>query len=94
MAPIISSCKSIFKISRILFFSLYSLFVDDVFGDINNCPLSGMDKSFDYVSVTPPYTAVDYAILMAQLENSPVIGEDSFIVSFTDLEIENIYSIC
>ncbi|XP_039118580.1 putative rRNA methyltransferase YlbH [Dioscorea cayenensis subsp. rotundata] len=40
----------------------------------------GMDKSFDYVSVTPPYTAVDYAILMAQLENSPVIGEDSFIL--------------
>ena len=53
-----------------------------------------MDKSFDYVSVTPPYTAVDYAVLMAQLGSSPVIGEDTFIVSFKDLETENIYSIC
>ncbi|KAM0944054.1 putative 16S rRNA (guanine(966)-N(2))-methyltransferase [Dioscorea sansibarensis] len=40
----------------------------------------GMDKSFDYVSVTPPYTAVDYAVLMAQLGSSPVIGEDTFIL--------------
>ncbi|KAJ0981628.1 hypothetical protein J5N97_009883 [Dioscorea zingiberensis] len=41
---------------------------------------NGMDKSFDYVSVTPPYTAVDYAVLMTQLGNSPVIGENSFIL--------------
>ncbi|KAJ6810719.1 uncharacterized protein M6B38_104320 [Iris pallida] len=40
----------------------------------------GTDKSFDYVSVTPPYTAVNYTTLMEQLGNSPLIGEDCFIL--------------
>ncbi|XP_020258115.1 uncharacterized protein LOC109834492 isoform X1 [Asparagus officinalis] len=40
----------------------------------------GEDGSFDYVSVTPPYTAVDYGVLLAQLERSPLIGEDCFIL--------------
>ncbi|KAK4757061.1 hypothetical protein SAY87_007188 [Trapa incisa] len=35
---------------------------------------------FDYISVTPPYTQVDYGILMDQISKSPLIGEDSFIV--------------
>ncbi|CAA6659051.1 unnamed protein product [Spirodela intermedia] len=41
---------------------------------------SGSDGSFDYISVTPPYEAVDYAILMDQLEKSSLIGKDSFVV--------------
>ncbi|KAL8199450.1 hypothetical protein R6Q57_013018 [Mikania cordata] len=35
---------------------------------------------FDYISVTPPYMLVDYEILMKQISESSVIGEDSFIV--------------
>ncbi|KAL6960680.1 hypothetical protein U1Q18_038444 [Sarracenia purpurea var. burkii] len=35
---------------------------------------------FDYISVTPPYTEVDYAILMDQVSKSSLIGEDTFIV--------------
>ncbi|XP_020113129.1 uncharacterized protein LOC109727417 isoform X1 [Ananas comosus] len=37
-------------------------------------------RSFDYISVTPPYTAVDYSILMDQLAKSPLVGEDCFIL--------------
>lgn len=40
----------------------------------------GKDGSFDYVSVTPPYTAVDYDTLLAQLEKSPLVGKDCFIL--------------
>ncbi|KAB1211629.1 putative rRNA methyltransferase YlbH [Morella rubra] len=40
----------------------------------------GKDGSFDYISVTPPYTEVDYGVLMGQISNSPLIGEDTFIV--------------
>nr|CAD1830363.1 unnamed protein product [Ananas comosus var. bracteatus] len=40
-------------------------------------------RSFDYISVTPPYTAVDYSILMDQLAKSPLVGEDCFIVSYS-----------
>ncbi|MQL94144.1 hypothetical protein Taro_026802 [Colocasia esculenta] len=40
----------------------------------------GVDGSFDYISVTPPYTAVDYGILMEQLGRSPLVGKESFIV--------------
>lgn len=40
----------------------------------------GKDGYFDYVSVTPPYTAVNYSTLLAQLEKSPLIGEDCFIL--------------
>ncbi|PWA96827.1 methyltransferase [Artemisia annua] len=38
------------------------------------------DKPFDYISVTPPYMLVDYEILMKQITESSVIGDDSFIV--------------
>lgn len=40
----------------------------------------GKDGSFDYISVTPPYTEVDYGVLMGQISKSPLLGEDTFIV--------------
>lgn len=40
----------------------------------------GKDGSFDYISVTPPYTAVDYGVLMDQLSKSPLVSKDTFIV--------------
>ncbi|CAK7338609.1 unnamed protein product [Dovyalis caffra] len=40
----------------------------------------GQDITFDFVSVTPPYTKVDYGILMDQISKSPIVGEDTFIV--------------
>ena len=42
----------------------------------------GGDATFDYISVTPPYMKVDYGLLMQQLSDSSLIGEDTFIVSF------------
>ncbi|XP_021297772.1 uncharacterized protein LOC110426788 isoform X2 [Herrania umbratica] len=39
----------------------------------------GSDGPFDYISVTPPYTQVDYGTLMAQISKSAIIGEDTFI---------------
>ncbi|KAI7996064.1 putative rRNA methyltransferase YlbH [Camellia lanceoleosa] len=39
-----------------------------------------VDGPFDYISVTPPYTAVDYGVLMDQVSKSSVVGEDTFIV--------------
>ncbi|KAL3693532.1 hypothetical protein R1sor_007183 [Riccia sorocarpa] len=36
--------------------------------------------AFDFVSVTPPYEAVSYTSLMAQLASSPLIKESSFMV--------------
>ncbi|CAI9283248.1 unnamed protein product [Lactuca saligna] len=41
---------------------------------------SGKDGPFDYISVTPPYMEVDYEILMKQISESSVIGDDSFVV--------------
>lgn len=35
---------------------------------------------FDYISVTPPYTQVDYGMLMSQISKSPLVGENTFIV--------------
>ncbi|RDX58023.1 ylbH, partial [Mucuna pruriens] len=35
---------------------------------------------FDYISVTPPYTQVDYGVLMRQISESSLIGENTFIV--------------
>lgn len=43
------------------------------------CP--GNHGPFEYISVTPPYTQVDYGILMDQISKSALVGEDSFIVS-------------
>ncbi|KAF3444727.1 hypothetical protein FNV43_RR14420 [Rhamnella rubrinervis] len=40
----------------------------------------GKSGPFDYISVTPPYTAVDYSVLMHQISNSAFVGEDTFIV--------------
>lgn len=45
----------------------------------------GNDRPFDYISVTPPYTQVDYGVLMGQLSKSALVGEDTFIVSCTFL---------
>lgn len=38
-------------------------------------------EPFDYISVTPPYTQVDYAVVMDQISNSALVGENTFIVS-------------
>ncbi|XP_019708744.2 uncharacterized protein [Elaeis guineensis] len=40
----------------------------------------GEGRSFDYISVTPPYTSVNYSMLMEQLGKSPLVGEDCFIL--------------
>ncbi|XP_054800641.1 uncharacterized protein LOC129304843 [Prosopis cineraria] len=40
----------------------------------------GDSSPFDYISVTPPYTQVDYGVLMRQISESLLIGEDTFIV--------------
>ncbi|KAF5740327.1 hypothetical protein HS088_TW11G00394 [Tripterygium wilfordii] len=40
----------------------------------------GRNGPFDYVSVTPPYMEVDYGVLMKQISQSAIIGEDTFIV--------------
>ncbi|PIM99788.1 16S rRNA (guanine(966)-N(2))-methyltransferase [Handroanthus impetiginosus] len=40
----------------------------------------GKDVVFDYISVTPPYMLVDYAVLMDQISNSSVVGENTFMV--------------
>ncbi|XP_048433864.1 putative rRNA methyltransferase YlbH isoform X2 [Pyrus x bretschneideri] len=37
-------------------------------------------EPFDYISVTPPYMEVDYAVLMDQISSSDLVGEDTFIV--------------
>ncbi|XP_021905179.1 uncharacterized protein LOC110820100 isoform X2 [Carica papaya] len=39
-----------------------------------------IDGPFDYISVTPPYTEVNYEVLMCQISKSAVVGEDTFIV--------------
>lgn len=40
----------------------------------------GNSGTFDYISVTPPYAEVDYAVLMRLIAESPFLGEDTFIV--------------
>ncbi|KAK7266256.1 hypothetical protein RIF29_18898 [Crotalaria pallida] len=40
----------------------------------------GNNGPFDYISVTPPYTQVDYGVLMRQISESSLVGEDTFIV--------------
>ncbi|PIA40264.1 hypothetical protein AQUCO_02500158v1 [Aquilegia coerulea] len=40
----------------------------------------GESGPFDYISVTPPYTAVDYGVLMGQIASSALVGENTFIV--------------
>ncbi|GAA0146679.1 RNA methyltransferase [Lithospermum erythrorhizon] len=41
---------------------------------------AGKNGAFDYISVTPPYMEVDYGVLMNQVANSSVVGEDTFIL--------------
>lgn len=53
----------------------------------------GPDIAFDFVSVTPPYTAVDYGILMNQISKSPLVGDDTFIVSGILHLFELVYSL-
>jgi hypothetical protein len=38
---------------------------------------------FDYISVTPPYESVDFVALMKQLSVSPLLGEQTCIVSIS-----------
>ena len=45
-----------------------------------NCLHAGNSGPFDYISVTPPYTQVDYGVLMRQISESSLIGENTFIV--------------
>ncbi|XP_048435306.1 putative rRNA methyltransferase YlbH [Pyrus x bretschneideri] len=37
-------------------------------------------EPFDYISVTPPYMEVDYAVLMDQISSLDLVGEDTFIL--------------
>lgn len=48
-----------------------------------NVMYTGNSGPFDYISVTPPYTQVDYGVLMWQISESVLIGEDTFIVSYS-----------
>ncbi|XP_050221962.1 uncharacterized protein LOC126672095 isoform X1 [Mercurialis annua] len=41
---------------------------------------AGMDKTFDFISVTPPYMEVNYGTLMDQISKSALVGENTFIV--------------
>lgn len=50
---------------------------------------AGKAGPFAYISVTPPYTAVDYGVLMDQLSKSPLVGEDTFIVSCDPIHSRN-----
>lgn len=52
----------------------------------------GRDRAFDYISITPPYTEVDYGALMDQISKSPIVGEDTFIVSGSFLSLFNLVS--
>jgi hypothetical protein len=45
-----------------------------------NCSHTGNSGTFDYISVTPPYEVVDYAVLMRLISESPFLGDDTFIV--------------
>ncbi|XP_052191192.1 uncharacterized protein LOC127800553 [Diospyros lotus] len=47
---------------------------------------------FDYISVTPPYTQVDYAVLMDQLSKSSLVGDETFIVVEYPLRTEMLSS--
>lgn len=47
---------------------------------------TGKDRSFDYISVTPPYTSVNYSTLMEQLGKSTLVGENCFIVRCIPME--------
>ncbi|XP_012082597.1 putative rRNA methyltransferase YlbH isoform X2 [Jatropha curcas] len=39
----------------------------------------GRHRTFDFISVTPPYMEVDYGILMDQISKSALVGENTFI---------------
>ncbi|PKA49351.1 hypothetical protein AXF42_Ash014253 [Apostasia shenzhenica] len=52
---------------------------------------SGKFGTFEYISVTPPYTEVNYSTLMHQLAKSSLLGADCFIVSSSCLNSGNIF---
>ncbi|KAI4389070.1 hypothetical protein MLD38_001334 [Melastoma candidum] len=58
--------------------TIHTVRVEDFFARAGQ--LAGSKGPFDYVSVTPPYTQVDYGVLMDQISKSVLIGEDSFIL--------------
>lgn len=45
--------------------------------------VSGKEGTFDYISITPPYMLVDYAVLMDQVAS--IVGENTFVVSLNNL---------
>ncbi|KAF4349706.1 hypothetical protein F8388_026208 [Cannabis sativa] len=45
----------------------------------------GENAPFDYISITPPYTQVDYGVLMDQISNSALNGEDTFVVETREM---------
>lgn len=73
-----------FRFVNVIFLGTYVTIVDALFhiqSLQNKIQFSAGNKPFDYISVTPPYMEVDYAVLMEQISNSALVGEDSFIVS-------------
>ncbi|MCO5607054.1 hypothetical protein L7F22_061246 [Adiantum nelumboides] len=46
---------------------------------LQQAPRQGREP-FDFISVTPPYEAVDYNILMGQLSASYVLGKETFVI--------------
>ncbi|KAI5084869.1 hypothetical protein GOP47_0001038 [Adiantum capillus-veneris] len=54
---------------------------------LQQAPRPGREP-FDFISVTPPYEAVDYNILMGQLSTSYVLGKETFVVVEYPSEVE------
>lgn len=57
---------------------IHTVRVETFFGNAER--FVGIDGVFDYISVTPPYMIVDYAVLMDQISKSAIVGENTFIV--------------
>ncbi len=64
---------------------VYRLRVEDV---LKNPERLGEPLPYHIVSATPPYEAVDYAELVPQLLNSPLVGEESVVVVEYPREME------
>ncbi|XP_020519777.1 uncharacterized protein LOC18429306 isoform X2 [Amborella trichopoda] len=57
---------------------IHTIRVENFLGQAEQFP--GKFGTFDYISVTPPYTEVNYSVLMDQLSRSPLVGKDTFIL--------------
>ncbi|XP_073126158.1 uncharacterized protein [Henckelia pumila] len=57
---------------------IHSVRVETFFGNAER--FGGKVGVFDYISITPPYMLVDYAVLMDQISKSSIVGENTFIV--------------